>query len=164
MWSGWRSGREFFHRAERGGTHVMLDSLRVDRGLGRGDADRAQETYDDVVAFVRPLRQPLAGWGERDWAVAAGLNESFGGDARDDAGDGDVADSHKASQVADAGFTRRGDQPRDRFHIILGGLTRVRIPRPAEAVGLVGRARAAIRGHSLLRGRCAVRAPEDKDG
>lgn len=74
-----RASRNPLHRPQRRRADVVLDSFGVDRGLGGGDADGAEEADDDVEALARSLGHSSAGRGEGVRAVAACLDESLGG-------------------------------------------------------------------------------------
>jgi len=60
-------------------------------------------------------------------------DEALAGEAVDDAGDGDMGDSHALGECADAGGALVFDELRDGFDIVLGGFVAVGVAGLSEA-------------------------------
>lgn len=116
----------------------MFDALGIDLRLRGGNAESHEEREDDLVAAAHAEGQAPAAVGESDRLSRAGGQEALvATEARHNARDGDVADTHHRGQVAHAGLSLLGDELADGLDVILGGFVLVRSTRAAEAGGPV---------------------------
>ena len=101
---------------------MVFQSLGVDRGGSRVDADREQESVHDVVSFATGVGEPTPLGGEPDGPVRLGRDEAVAFQTLDGPDDRDVRDAEPAGEVDHPAVARGVGEFGDRLAVVLGDL------------------------------------------
>src|SRR5262245_29120218 len=123
------------HAFERRRADVMLDALGIACGVGRGDANGAQERKNCFVPLASDGGQSFALSGQADRPMRRGLDKFLFLQARDDTNDRHVRNAEVLGQVLDAALTMPMQDVRNRLDVILCSFHRMVRTDLAEGAG-----------------------------
>lgn len=140
---------------------MVLDPLGVEGRDGGLDADREEESIDDVVALAAGGGEPSSLGGQFDRAVGLRPHESLPFEPLDDPDDGHVGDPEALGEIGDPTLLAGLDQFGDRLDVVLGRLRRMIPPRTGVGVWSV---RKGVLRHARTVAARRIRSPSASIG